>query len=67
MFEGERERAREKGKYVQERKKCVHVRACVINLINFAAALSHSHFYGSGEQPLTSETKGNVESSSKDR
>lgn len=53
------------------REECVRARACAcvraINLINLAAALSHSHFYRSGEQPATSETKGNVESSSEDR
>lgn len=59
---------REKGNMFK-RRVCACVCACVraINLINLAAALSHSHFYRSGEQPATSETKGNVESSSEDR
>lgn len=53
---------RERGR--KEACACMH--ACVINLINFTAAPSLRHFYGSSEQPPTSKTKGNVESRSKD-
>lgn len=57
-------RVREKG---MPKIKYVCTCACMINLINFTAAVSHSHFYGRVGQPPTSETKGNVESCSKDR
>lgn len=52
---------------------CKCVRACVLVGVRdqpnklHGCSLSRSHFYRSGVQPLTSETKGNIESSSKDR